>query len=342
MKDVEQYTVVQRRSRRMAFLLVLLVVAVIAGTVFIVLEISRRGLVHTFTGVVLTANPDPAKQVAIPHARVTAIGRTGEATAQSDDSGSFRITLREGLWVGESVQLTFEHAGYQPVELKQRIFNQLWVAHLAPVPAKAEAATAAGPGVILSDVRVRYLTKGATFTAIGSMARTFQVVNRSDVPCEGHPPCSPDGRWRAAIDGLKLDAGEGQEYRNARVSCIAGPCPFARIEMDDFSHGGRIISVAVRDWSDTVTFLVEAEVVRTVANDLVQQAYPAIFGRLISFTLPASAQGPSFEAEWNGQEITFPLGPDLLLSWANCSQKVEPDRTRLYSCELKPGFRVKM
>ena len=80
---------------------------------------------------------------------------------------------------------------------------------------------------------------------------------------------------------------------------------------------------------------------RSAANDMIRQAYPAIFGLIISFTLLASAQGPSFEAEWNGQEITFPLGPDLLLSWANCSLQVAADQTKLYSCELKPGFRMK-
>ncbi len=303
-------------------------------------EISRRGLVHTLTGVVLVENTDPAKQVAIPHTRVIAVSRTGEATAESDELGYFRITLPEGLWFGESVDLSFEHPGYEPLQVRRRIFHQLWVARLAPAPPKT-AAEAKAPGVTLSDVRVRYLTKGASITAIGSTVKTFQVVNEGGVPCDGHPVCSPDGKWRGAVAGLTLDAGEGQEFRNARVSCIAGPCPFARIDTDNFSRGGRKISVAVRNWSDTVTFLLEAEVVRTVANDLVQQAYPAIFGRVISFTLPPSAQGLSFEAEWNGQEITFPLGPALLLSWANCTLKVEPDQTRLYSCELKPGVRVK-
>jgi hypothetical protein len=328
------------RPKRLGLWLAVAVVAAVAGAL-IFTEVSRRGLVHTLTGVVLATNSDPAKQVAIPHTRVIAVSRAGEATAESNELGYFRITLPEGLWIGESVDLSFEHSGYEPLEVRRRIFHQDWVARLALAPSKA-AAEAQAPAVTLSNVRVRYLTKGATITAIGSMVRTFQVINEGGVPCGGHSVCSPDKKWRAAMNGLNLDAGEGQEFRNARVSCIAGPCPFARIDTDNFSRGGRVISVAVRNWSDTVTFLLEAEVVRTAANDLVQQAYPAIFGRVISFTLPPSAQGLSFEAEWNGQEITFPLGPALLLSWANCALKVQPDQTRLYSCELKPGFRVKM
>ena len=124
-----------------------------------------------------------------------------------------------------------------------------------------------------------------------------------------------------------------------RVSCIAGPCPFTKTESDGFSRGGRRISVSLRAWSDSVTFLVEAEVVRTMLSDTIRQAYPSIFGRDMTFTLPPTGQGPSIEAEVNGLEIVFPLGPDLSLSWASCSVQVASNRTKLYSCELKRGYR---
>jgi hypothetical protein len=296
--------------------------------------------VRSLTGVVLTESSDPAKQVPVANVEVTATGRTGSARGESDASGLFGIKLPEGLWRGETVRLSFHRDGYAPVEESQRLANQIFLVRLNAKPVPVPDARAK-PEAILSDIRVRYLTKGATTSEIGSTVRTFQVMNLSDLPCNGRPPCSPDGRWKAAIGGIKLDAGEGQEFRNVRVSCIAGPCPFTRIEKDEFSRGGKVISASVRNWSDTATFLLEAEVVRTVANDIIRQAYPAIFGRVISFTLPASAQGPSFEADLDGQEITFPLGPDLLLSWANCSLKVEADQTKLYSCELKPGYRVR-
>jgi hypothetical protein len=119
-----------------------------------------------------------------------------------------------------------------------------------------------------------------------SAAHPFAESNTGNVPCEGRPPCSPDGRWKAAIGSTSLDAGEGQEFQNARVSCIAGPCPFTRIESDGFSRGGRKISVSVRNWSDTATFLEEAEVVHTMLSDVIRQAYPSIFDRTMTFTLP--------------------------------------------------------
>ena len=73
-------------------------------------------------------------------------------------------------------------------------------------------------------------------------------------------------------------------------------------------------------------------------SDAIRQAYPAIYGRSMSFTLPATAEGPSIEADLGGGEIVFPLGPALQLSWAECSLQMAADQTKLYRCELKPGY----
>ena len=171
--------------------------------------------------------------------------------------------------------------------------------------------------------------------------RAFQVVNKANVPCKGQYPCSPDGRWKAALGAASLDAGEGNVFQNARASCIAGPCPFTRIESDDFTRGGRNISVTVRNWSDSTTFLLEAEVFHPMDSDMVRRSYPVTFGQALNFTLPPTAQGLSIEAEINGEGIVFPLGPDLYLSWAECNARVNRDQTKVYRCELKPGYRFK-
>ena len=122
------------------------------------------------------------------------------------------------------------------------------------------------------------------------------------------------------------------------MSCLAGPCPFTRVASDDFSRGGEVIRGSVLNWSDPVTYLVEAEVAQHIVSDLVRHAYPVIFERFMNFTLPPGAQGPSIEAEVQGQSIIFPLGPKLRLSWATCRLDTRPDGTRIYRCELKPGF----
>jgi hypothetical protein len=58
----------------------------------------------------------------------------------------------------------------------------------------------------------------------------------------------------------------------------------------------------------------------------------------MNFILPAGAEGPSIEATLNGNEIVFPLGPALILSWATCTEEISPDQTQIYRCELKPGY----
>jgi hypothetical protein len=193
----------------------------------------------------------------------------------------------------------------------------------------------------VANVRVRYALKSTNTSEVGSAVKIFEIPNTGNVHCNSQPPCSPDGKWKAAVGSISLDAGADRQFRNARVSCIAGPCAFTRIESDQFTRGGPNISVSVRNWSDSVTYLLEAEVVHTMVADVVRHSYPAIFGRSMNFTLPATAQGPSIEAELNGSDVVFPLGPRLKLSWAFCKLEIGSDRTKRYLCELKPQFRFK-
>ena len=95
------------------------------------------------------------------------------------------------------------------------------------------------------------------------------------------------------------------------------------------------------DWSDTTTFLLQAEVFRPGVGDVVRESYPVIFGRAMNFTLPAAAKGPSVEAEMNGSRIVFALGPTSILSWADCHVTVDKNQTKAYRCELKPGYRFR-
>src|SRR5204862_5157319 len=63
------------------------------------------------------------------------------------------------------------------------------------------------------------------------------------------------------------------------------------------------------------------------------------FGRALNFTLPSESEGVSIEADMERSTIIFPLGPALHLSWADCNARVNPDRSKVYRCELKPGYR---
>jgi hypothetical protein len=312
-------------------------VAVAAAVAAAVITVNVRRRSVTLTGVVLRQDSDPRKQLPIPNVRVKAIEGERSAEGESDVAGLFRLKLANGGWRDQPVTLTFRHPDYQPAEIMPPMKGELYIARMTPNPATT-VVSIGGHDVVVKDVRVRYAEKTSSTVNVGSVAKTFAVPNIGNVPCGNKPPCSADGKWKASLGGITMDAGEGQQFRNARVSCIAGPCPFTKIETGAIAGPGRTTTVTVRNWSDTVTFLVEAEVTRNSPVDAVRQAYPAIYGRAMSFTLPATAEGPSIEADLGGSEIVFPLGPALRLSWAQCTLEIGGDQTKLYRCELKPGY----
>ena len=311
--------------------------AVAVGVVATALILRARHASVTLTGVVLRQDADPRKQLPIANVKITATEGERSAEGVSDTSGHFRLNLPNGGWREQPVSLTLQHPSYEPVKTASRVTGELYIVRMTSVPAPPGVPVGAR-AITVKDVRVRYSEKSSSTVNVGSTAKTFAVPNIGDVPCAGRFPCSPDGKWKAANGAVTIDAGEGQQFQNARVSCIAGPCPFTKIDSGAIPPDGRTITVKVTDWSDTATFLVEAEVTRTTPSDAIRQAYPAIYGRSMSFTLPSTAQGPSVEADLDGAVIVFPLGPALQLSWAECTLEVGADQTKLYRCELKPGY----
>ncbi len=310
-------------------------VALWVVSAFLVYREKRE--VRSVTGVVLRYDTDARKQIPLGGVDVLATGGW-EGRARTQVSGLFRLDLTRPVLIGEKMMLSFHHHDYQPYVLSGPAQRHLLVVRMVPAHGGVVDAGTKNPEVRLTDVRVRYSSKNAGALNVGSAVRTFEVVSTGNVPCDGSNTCSPDGRWKARVATATLDAGDGNEFRNARLSCIAGPCPFTSVQSENLAHPGRTINVAVRNWSDMATFLIEAEVVHTQVTDLIRESYPAIFGAAMSFTLPATARGPSIVADLNGQEIVFPLGPALRLSWATCEMQHDPERNQLYRCELKPGY----
>ena len=291
-------------------------------------------------GAVIRQDTDSKKELPIADVEITVANGLAAGDSKSDSSGFFSLTLPKEVRRGQPVTLRFRHPDYQPLDLNQFIGDKLYIARMVPKIRETHAEPNR-PEVVVANVRVRYSIKTTTTVNIGSAVKTFQVVNKGDLPCKGQHPCSPDGKWKATIGSASLDAGPGNEFQNARASCIAGPCPFTKIDADGFSPGGRNISVSARNLSDTATFLLEAEVFHPMESDVVREFYPVIFGQGLDFTLPAAAEGVSIEAEIDGSAIVFPLGPNLFLSWAECNARLNKDQTRVYECELKPGFRFR-
>jgi hypothetical protein len=292
-------------------------------------------------GAVIQQDEDPKKQSPITDVEITALDHPGTPPTRSDFSGYFKMTLKPGVKRGQEVTLQFRHRDYEPVEMKEVVGDKLYIVAMVPLRHDDGEAPPTSPQTPVANVFVRYSIETTAAVNIGTGVTTFQIVNKGNVPCNHGPLCSPDNKWKAAIGGAALDAGQGNVYDNARVSCIAGPCPFTKIEQDNFTRGGRNIGVTVRGWSDTTTFLFQAEVFRQQINDIVRESYPVIFGRALNFTLPAAAEGPSLEAEIDGTNIIFPLGPSPTMSWADCNVKVGKDHSKSYRCELKQGYRFR-
>jgi hypothetical protein len=292
-------------------------------------------------GAVIQQNEDTKRQSPIMDVSIDAANHIAGVPSKSDFSGYFKLVLRPGVKRGEPITIQFRHPDYRPFDLKDVISDKVYVVRMIPLHHEQIDEKPGQPQAAISNIFVRYSIERTAEVNIGTGVTTFQVVNTANVPCDHTTSCSPDNRWKAAVGGAALDAGQGNLFENARVSCIAGPCPFTKIESDNFSHGGRNISVTVRGWADTTTFLFQAEVFRQEISDLVRESYPVIFGRALNFSLPAAARGATLEAEVAGMHIVFPLAPSPTLSWAVCNVKAGKDQSKSYRCELQPGFRFK-
>jgi hypothetical protein len=321
------------------------IVASLASSAAVFLGLSffrlyqRRPLV--LRGAIIKQDDNPIKQSPIMDVEISEANGLATASAKSNFMGYFSLPLLRGVGQNESVTLRFLHPDYVPVDLTELVSDKLTIVHLVPIHDDPEAANVPldRPPIPVANVRIRYSTETTTRENIGTGVKTFQIQNVGNNPCQNSSPCSPDGKWKAAVSSASLDAGEGSFFQNARVSCIAGPCPFTKIDDDGFSQGGREIKVTVRNWSDTTTFLLEAEVFRPQISDVVRMTYPIILGTSLNFTLPPTAEGPSVEAELNGENIIFPLGPIPVLSWADCNVSMARDKAKFYRCELNPGYR---
>ena len=293
-------------------------------------------------GAVLRDDPDPNKQSPLGDAKISARSGLSSETGVSAPTGLFALRLPRGPIPGQPIILDFQHSQYRPVEMRVRPEDKLYIVRMEPrLPialAKPTHSPATEKASQIKNVRIRYSIQNEATVDVGSLAKQFQVANVGNIPCENRPPCSPDGKWKATLGTLNLDAEARNEFRNVRVTCVGGPCPFTRTETADLAVASREKKVSVLNWSDTASFVVEAEVIRPMATSAIRHSYPFIVGPTMTFALPKSAEGPSIDAEMNGQDIVYPLGPDLILSWATCSVELSPNGDKIFRCTVKPGY----
>ena len=324
------------RAHKIEAWIAAVVIPLVAIAAFVIIRWQKQKPV-ILHGAIIVQDLDPRRQLPIGGVVVSA-GNPIASTSKSDSSGYFSLALPKPIRRGHPILLHFRHPQYRPLDQPDYVGNQLYIVHLAPLENKP--APNDQPKEKFSNLRIRYTEKMQTELNVGSAVKTFEVQNQGNIPCRNQHPCSPDGRWKAALGAATLDAGVGNQFRAPRASCIAGPCPFTRIESNHMSRGNQILTLTVRDWSDPATFLLEAEVFRPMMTQVEHWSYPAIFGDGFSFTLPPSAESVSMEADVDGQTVIFPLGPSLQLSWASCDDGINPDEGRIYRCTLKPGYHL--
>ena len=322
------------RAHKVELWIAIVVVPLVAAGVLALIRWEKRKPI-LIRGAVIVQSTDPRKQLPIGGVAVAADNLPG--SSESDSSGFFMLSLPKPIRRGHPIVFHFRHPQYRPLDVKDYVGDQLYIVHLVPLDSKSTSQNQAAEKI--SNVRLRYTVKAQTELNVGSAVKTFEVQNTGNIPCKNQHTCSPDGKWKAALGSVTLDAGEGNAFRSTRASCIAGPCPFTRIESNQMSQAGRVLTLSVSDWSDTATFLLEAEVFRPMMTQAEHWTYPAIFGDGMSFTLPPSAESVSMEADVDGQTIVFPFGPTLQLSWTSCDAATNPDQGRIYRCTLKPGYR---
>jgi hypothetical protein len=344
MPELMREPVVKRKT-----VLIWAIVAAAAAVVGLLISVHARHLrvrSEVIQGAVIRRDSDTRKELPIDGALVTVSNGSSSVSTHSDASGYFKLIYPPIVWPGRAVDISLSREGYEPFRMQlasgiHLTTRELYVVALEPTSQPASLTNQPAKESVVSNIKVRYTVNSENVVNIGSAVKTFEISNKGDVPCNGKPPCSPDGRWKAARGSVTLDAGQGNEFREVRASCIAGPCPFTRIDSSGYIRNGRTITAAAIDWSDTATFLVEAEVFRDEINSNVRELYPVEFGQALHFTLPPTQEGVSIEAEVNGAPMVFPLGPDLYLSWATCTARTtsDQDKTTVYRCELKPGYR---
>jgi hypothetical protein len=292
-------------------------------------------------GAVIRRDADPRKELPVAGVVIRAADTRTSVTTVSGDTGYFRIRFPQKVWPRDIVNLVFRHPDYKPLYEKLLIGIHIKTDELKVVrmisTAPPPPAPVAHPTAI-SDIRIRYTVNERTDTDVGSTVKVFQVENKGNVRCNHGDLCSPNGLWKAAKGSITLDAGSGNVFRNVRASCIAGPCPFTRINSSGFEHGGQKIVVSAVDWSDTTAFLVEAEVFQENIASKLRLSYPVKYGRDLHFTAPPTAEGVTIEADVGGVPTVYPLGPDLYMNWGICNSRKGRNNDTIYQCELKPGY----
>lgn len=277
------------------------------------------------SGAIMRSDANPQKRYPISGVDVSYVEDNVEKHQTTTQDGAVTIAFGPGVKTGDLIELKFQHSCYQEMDETIGAVDVPFTLYLWP-------ATVPQPGAPCNDPIITSI--GLTFRkSYLTKSTTFQVPNRGTVRCRKQP-CSPDGKWQANIVTASLDAGAGNTFarRQGGVSCIAGPCPFTQVVNDGFSAGGPRISVSIRNWSDTVTYVLQGKLVGGPTSPVTvkDKTFDFSVSRSDLPNLQIAAQTST------GQSLVSDIGVGSI-PWATC-QVSEGPSTIKYHCTLAPDY----
>ena len=131
---------------------------------------------------------------------------------------------------------------------------------------------------------------------------------------------------------------------SATQGFLASPdrAPSQRSNWRSFRRDGRHFNVSVRDWSDTTTFLLEAEVVRRMTGDTLRRILSSNF-RTRCELQPARGGAGTRASKRKSMEkaLFFPLDQISSYDGPIATVGVDRDQSETYRCKLKPGYQFR-
>src|ERR1700692_2798631 len=192
----------RRKAGRLAAVLAVLGMIVAACVGLAVSHYNHKPL--SLKGAVVKQDSDPMKESPITDVQISEAAGLATSDAKSNFTGYFTIPLRRGVGANQSITLRFRHPDYKPLDVTERVGDKLSVVRLVPIHKEADVPSNR-PVTPIANILIRYTTVTTTQENIGTEAKTFEIPNTGNVPCDKTSPCSPDGKWKAAISAESLD-----------------------------------------------------------------------------------------------------------------------------------------
>jgi hypothetical protein len=161
----------------------------------------------TLVGSVMKADTDPTRWFPIPGVEVGDLEGLIDKGDISDRSGQFRLPLKPAAKMGQVITLRLRKEGYQSADKKESIGEVPLAEYLVPLTTKSKLLPPRARIVLAADIIKEIV-------ALDVVLRPYSRIADRGVPDSGKPgsrpmrkgggTCSPDGKWKAAVNSVTL------------------------------------------------------------------------------------------------------------------------------------------